>query len=108
VELVEDPTRESNADSSALTLAMSNVTPTGNKGEGLEISQGESQPLTTSQRQMAAWFNGLPEFRKEMAFIPGVRNSHSLIVCRDVIRFPQLPQRMGLAVIQHKAGHFIL
>jgi hypothetical protein len=109
VELVEDPTRESNTDSSALALAMANVTSTEDKGEGLKnasICQGMLQPLTTLQRQIAAWLNTLPQLRKEKAFIPRVRNSHAVIVCRDVTRFPG--HRMGEGVIRHLADHFVL
>jgi hypothetical protein len=109
VELVEDPTRESNTDPSPLALAMADVTSTEDKGEGPEsvpVSQGEPQPLTTLQRQIAARLNTLPQLRKEKAFIAQVRNSHAVIVCRDVTRFPG--HRMGEGVIRHLADHFVL
>jgi len=45
VELVKDPMRESNTDSSSLALAMAKVTSTGDKREG-----PKSVPVSTSHR----------------------------------------------------------
>jgi hypothetical protein len=106
VEFVEDPTSESDSDSSALALATTNVTSVGDDGVPLPMSQGKPQPLNALQRQMAAWLNALPQLRKEKAFILGVKTSHAIIVCRDVTRFPA--HRMGEGVIRHWADHFVL
>jgi hypothetical protein len=105
VELVEDPTSESDSDSSALALATS-VGDDGVALKSLPMSQGKPQPLNALQHQMAAWLNTLPQLRKEKAFIPGVKTSHAIIVCRDVTRFPA--HRMGEGVIRHWADHFVL
>ena len=61
--------------------------------------------ITPLQRRMAASLNGLP-IKKERAYLPHVRNSHAIIVCRDVKRFEL--HRRGEGVIRHWATSFIL
>ena len=61
--------------------------------------------ITPLQRRMAASLNRLP-IKKERAYFPHVRNSHSIIVCRDVKRFEI--HRRGEGVVRHWATSFIL
>ncbi|KIY53362.1 DUF676-domain-containing protein [Fistulina hepatica ATCC 64428] len=61
--------------------------------------------LTPLQRRMAASLNRLP-LKKERAFIQGVRNSHAVIVSRNVKDFDF--HRIGEGVIRHWADSFIL
>jgi hypothetical protein len=64
------------------------------------------QPIITPlQRNIAASLNKLP-LKKELAYIHGVRNSHAVIVCRDVKRFEG--HRMGEGIIRHWAQQFQL
>jgi len=62
--------------------------------------------LTPLQIKIAGWLNGLPGLKKELAYISGVRNSHAVIVCRDVKRFPG--HKQGEGVIRHWADQFVL
>jgi hypothetical protein len=66
----------------------------------------ERAPLTPLQIKIAGWLNGVPGLKKEKTYIPGVRNSHAVIVCRDVKRFPG--HKMGEGVIRHWADRFVL
>ena len=61
--------------------------------------------LTPLQRKIAAALNKLP-LKKEQVYIHSVRNSHAIIVCRDVKRFEL--HRQGEGVVRHWADHFIL
>lgn len=66
----------------------------------------QAQPiLTLNQRKMVKWLNRLP-IKKELAYFVGVRNSHAMIVSRDVKRFEV--HRLGESVIRHWATAFIL
>ncbi|KAJ7623235.1 lipid particle protein [Roridomyces roridus] len=65
----------------------------------------EQPILTPTQRQIAAWLNRLP-LKKELAYFEEVRNSHAVIVCRDVINFPAL--RAGEPALRHLADSFII
>lgn len=65
-----------------------------------------AQPiLSPNQRKIVKWLNQLP-IKKELAHFPGVRNSHAMIVSRDVKRFEV--HRLGESVIRHWATAFIL
>ncbi|KAJ7043596.1 DUF676-domain-containing protein [Mycena alexandri] len=66
----------------------------------------QEQPiLTPTQRSIAASLNRLP-IKKERAFFPNVRNSHAIIICRDVKNFEM--HREGAGVVRHWATSFIL
>ncbi|KAJ7760546.1 DUF676-domain-containing protein [Mycena metata] len=66
----------------------------------------EDQPiLTPIQRRIAASLNRLP-IKKERAFFTNTRNSHAIIICRDVQRFEV--HREGAGVVRHWATSLIL
>ncbi|KAJ7115950.1 putative serine esterase-domain-containing protein [Mycena epipterygia] len=66
----------------------------------------QEQPvLTPMQRRIAASLNRLP-LKKERAYFPSARNSHAVIICRDVTRFEA--HRAGEGVLRHWADSFIL
>ncbi|KAF8966350.1 lipid particle protein [Flammula alnicola] len=61
--------------------------------------------ITPTHKKIASWLNTLP-IKKELAFFPAVRNSHAMIVCRDVKRFEL--HRQGESVVRHWATSFVL
>ena len=61
--------------------------------------------LTPTQRQIVANLNKL-NLKKDRAFIHPVRNSHAVIVCRDVKRFKV--HEVGRGAIKHCADGFVL
>lgn len=62
--------------------------------------------LSPVQRRCIENLNKIPQLRKERAFFQGVRNSHAMIVCRDVQRFDYHLE--GEGVLRHWADHFEL
>jgi len=62
--------------------------------------------LTALQRKMAAVLNALPQLKKERAYIPDVRNSHSVIIARDVKNYDF--HRIGEGVLRHWADAFVM
>ncbi|KAI0676040.1 DUF676-domain-containing protein [Trametes maxima] len=62
--------------------------------------------LNATQRKLVAWLNTLPGLKKELVFIHPVRNSHAVIISRDVKRFPS--HKQGEGVLRHWADHFII
>jgi len=63
-------------------------------------------PLSPLQQRIAASLNTLPNLKKQIAYIQGVRNSHAVIVSRDVKSFEH--HRVGWGVIRHWANAFVL
>jgi hypothetical protein len=61
--------------------------------------------LTPNHKKIVNWLNLIP-IKKEIAYFPEVRNSHAMIVCRDVERFEF--HRQGEGVLRHWANSFIL
>lgn len=61
--------------------------------------------ITPNHRKIVNWLNLIP-IKKEIAYFPDVRNSHAMIVCRDVKRFEV--HRQGEGVLRHWANSFIL
>jgi len=61
--------------------------------------------ISANHTKIVKWLNLLP-IKKEIAYFPGVRNSHAVIVCRDVTRFEF--HRRGEGVLRHWANCFIL
>jgi len=61
--------------------------------------------ITPNHKRIATWLNSLP-IKKELAFFPAVRNSHAMIICRDVKRFEV--HRLGESVVKHWAQSLIL
>ena len=73
--------------------------------------KGEEEPkdqprLLEVQKRMVRWLNSLPGLKKELVFIKQVRNSHAVIIARDVKRFPG--HKDGEGVLRHWADHFIM
>ena len=65
-----------------------------------------AQPIISSNhKKIVNWLNLLP-IKKEIAYFPRVRNSHAIIVCRDVKHFES--HRKGEGVLRHWANSFIL
>lgn len=62
--------------------------------------------LSPVQRRCIQNLNKIPQLRKERAFFEGVRNSHAMIVCRDVKNFKYHLE--GEGVLRHWADHFEL
>ncbi|KAL1723043.1 putative serine esterase-domain-containing protein [Schizophyllum commune] len=80
------------------------------QANGRRQSVHASQPKSVAriaplQRKMAANLNALP-IQKERAFIENVRNSHAVIISRDVKNFEW--HRRGEGVIRHWADSFEL
>jgi hypothetical protein len=70
------------------------------------VSQDDGTSLLTPiQQRMVMSLNKLP-ITKERVFFPNVRNSHAMIVSRDVKRFDF--HKLGEPVIRHWADSFIL
>jgi hypothetical protein len=66
-----------------------------------------SQPLLTPvQLRCIEHLNSIPQLKKERAFFADVRNSHAVIVCRDVKNFKFHFE--GEGVLRHWADHFEL
>lgn len=61
--------------------------------------------ITANHKKIVNWLNLLP-IKKEFAYFPAVRNSHAIIVCRDVNHFEF--HRKGEGVVRHWANSFIL
>jgi hypothetical protein len=74
--------------------------------ESTRTSNKTSPRLTALQRKMAAVLNALPQLKKERAYIPDVRNSHSVIIARDVKNFDF--HRIGEGVLRHWADAFVM
>lgn len=89
VDILEDPAMTSNQDD--------NAKPSG--------QVPRHTILTPIQKKMAQQLNTLP-IQKEVAWFPHVRNSHAVIVSRDVKRFAF--HREGEGVIRHWADSFSL
>jgi len=66
----------------------------------------KSPRINAAQKKMAAVLNALPQLKKERAYISGVRNSHAVIVARDVdsLEF----HKIGEGVLRHWADAFVM
>jgi len=65
-----------------------------------------AQPiLTPNHGKIVNWLNLIP-IKKKLAYFPGIRNSHAVIVCRDVEGFEY--HRQGEGILRHWANSFIL
>ncbi|KAL1747599.1 putative serine esterase-domain-containing protein [Schizophyllum fasciatum] len=108
-DMMENPSGEESDD----TLAQADAVLTENDGKGKLKrcrSRQSNQPKSVAriaplQRKMAAALNELP-IQKERAFIENVRNSHAVIISRDVKNFDW--HRQGEGVIRHWADSFEL
>ena len=69
-------------------------------------SSSRAHPIiTANHKKIVNWLNVIP-IKKEVAYFPGVRNSHAMVVCRDIKRFEF--HRKGEGVLRHWANSFIL
>jgi hypothetical protein len=73
--------------------------------ETAQISK-QSPRITPAQRRMVAALNALPQLKKERAYIPDVRNSHAVIIARDIRNFEF--HKIGEGVLRHWADAFIM
>jgi hypothetical protein len=62
--------------------------------------------VTPAQRRMAASLNALPQLKKELVYIPDVRNSHATIIARDIQNFEF--HKIGEGVLRHWADAFVM
>jgi len=62
--------------------------------------------VTPAQRKMATCLNALPQLKKELVYIPDVRNSHGTIIARDVQNFEF--HKIGEGVLRHWADVFVI
>jgi hypothetical protein len=72
--------------------------------ETLRISK-QNPRITPAQRRMVVALNGLPQLKKELAYIPDVRNSHAVIIARDIKYFKS--HKIGEGVLRHWADAFV-
>ena len=70
-----------------------------------ESSRAQQPILSPNHKRIVNWLNLIP-IKKNLAYFPGIRNSHAVIVCRDVERFEF--HRQGEGLIRHWANSFIL
>jgi hypothetical protein len=74
--------------------------------ESSTTGSSRKQPIISpNHKKIVNWLNLLP-IKKEIAYFPDVRNSHAIIVCRDVEHFES--HRKGEGVLRHWANSFIL
>lgn len=73
--------------------------------EGVNVSPSQAM-LSPVQRRCIQNLNRIPQLQKERALFKGVRNTHAMIVCRDVKNFEFHLE--GEGVLQHWADHFEL
>ena len=66
----------------------------------------KSPQINAAQRKMAGVLNGLPQLKKERTYISGVRNSHAVIVARDVESLAF--HKIGEGVLRHWANAFVM
>ena len=69
-------------------------------------SSKKSPYINAAQKKMAAVLNALPQLKKERAYISGVRNSHAVIVMRDVASLEF--HKIGEGVLRHWADAFVM
>lgn len=66
----------------------------------------ETPRVTPAQRRMAASLNALVQLKKELVYLPDMRNSHATIIARDVQNFDF--HRIGEGVLRHWADAFVM
>ena len=59
--------------------------------------------ITPAQSRMVAALNGLPQLKKERAYMPDVRNAHAAIIVCDV-----KSHKIGEGVLRHWADAFVM
>jgi len=62
--------------------------------------------ITPAQRKMVAVLNSLPQLKKERAYLPNLRNSHAVIIARDIKNFEF--HKLGEGVLRHWADAFVM
>jgi hypothetical protein len=66
----------------------------------------ETPRVTPAQRRMAASLNALVQLKKELVYLPDLRNSHATIIARDVQNFEI--HKIGEGVLRHWADAFVM
>ncbi|KAI0704262.1 putative serine esterase-domain-containing protein [Cytidiella melzeri] len=62
--------------------------------------------VTPLQRKLIKSLNTLPNLKKHLVYIHPLRNTHAVIIARDVMRFPH--HKQGQAVLRHMADNFVM
>lgn len=104
-DLIDDPGPEPDASMTALEETESSQGKKRVWGNSKAKPPPQQPIITPLQRKIAASLNKLP-LKKKLAYIQGLRNSHPVIVCRDVKRFEA--HRAGEGVVRHWAKEFEL
>ncbi|KAG5637684.1 hypothetical protein H0H81_003600 [Sphagnurus paluster] len=103
ISLIEEGTATPNSSTTTPSPSSSSNCLISGQKKGKQTSE---QPiLTPLHHKIVMWLNQLP-LRKELAYFPNARNSHAMIVCRDVKRFEA--HRLGEGILRHWAASFIL
>jgi hypothetical protein len=106
-DLIDNPSPDSDAESQQIIKPQArSLPPVSVRADDDQKAPPPPQILTPLQLKIAASLNTLPHLKKERAFIQRVRNSHAVIVCRDVKRFPV--HRAGEGVVRYWADQFEL
>ena len=78
----------------------------GKTKKGKDEGPKDQPRLLEVQKRMVRWLNSLPGLKKELVFIKQVRNSHAVIIARDIKRFKH--HELGQGVLQHLADNFVM
>jgi hypothetical protein len=70
------------------------------------IASKKTPRITPAQRKMVAVLNSLPQLKKERAYLPNLRNSHGVIIARDIKNFDF--HKLGEGVLRHWADAFVM
>jgi len=90
----------------AVVDLIDNPMPSSSYPSSKKESSSRVQPIVTpNHTKIVNWLNLIP-IKKKLAYFPGVRNSHAVIVCRDVEGFEY--HRQGEGILRHWANSFIL
>ena len=79
------------------------------KGDDTEAALTQAPPaiaLTPLQHKLVNWLNSIPQLKKELVWIDPARNSHAIIIARDLKRFSW--HAVGEGVLRHWADHILI
>ncbi|PPQ98932.1 hypothetical protein CVT24_003559 [Panaeolus cyanescens] len=72
----------------------------------LSSEKSRAHPIISpTHHKIANWLNQLP-IQKELAYFPATRNSHAMIICRDVKRFDI--HKLGEPLVRHWATSLVI
>jgi hypothetical protein len=89
----------------AVVDLIDNPVPSSYQSTSKESGRAQQPILTPNHKKIVNWLNLIP-IKKKLAYFPEIRNSHAVIVCRDVENFEF--HRQGEGLIRHWAKSFIL